>query len=65
MVIIVSFGDGSIWLTDVGFGGQLARHPLRIGQIDMDPPQDCRTYCTLPIVVFLIWFFRFPLSGNT
>ncbi|DBB05061.1 TPA: hypothetical protein ACH3X3_010328 [Trebouxia sp. C0006] len=44
MVIIVSFGDGSIWLTDVGFGGQLARHPLRIGQIDMDPPQDCRTY---------------------
>ena len=44
MVIIVTFGDGSMWLTDVGFGGQVARRPLRIDQIDLDPPQDCRTY---------------------
>lgn len=48
MVIIVSFGDGSIWLTDVGFGGQVARRPLRIDQIELDPPQDSRTYGNFP-----------------
>lgn len=60
MVIIVTFGDGSIWLTDVGFGGQVACHPLHIDQIDMDPPQNCRTYGALLTAVFLIWFCRFP-----
>ena len=44
MVIIVTFDDGSKWLTDVGFGGQTARHPLRIDQLDADPPKDSRTY---------------------
>lgn len=44
MVIIVTFKDGSKWLTDVGFGGEVPRHPLRIDQLDLDPPKDSRTY---------------------
>ncbi|DBA77130.1 hypothetical protein WJX77_003801 [Trebouxia sp. C0004] len=44
MVIIVSFGDDSTWLTNVGFGGQVACHPVRIDQVDLDPPQDFRTF---------------------
>ncbi len=51
MVIIVTFGDGSIWLTDVGFGGQVARHPLRIDQIGLDPIQDCRTYGNISLLL--------------
>jgi len=62
MVIIVSCGDGSTWLIDVGFGGQVACHPLRIDHIDLDPPQDSRTYGISLCFVFLIWVF--PSSSN-
>lgn len=44
MVIIVTLKDGSKWLTDVGFGGQVPRRPLRIDQLDLDPEEDSRTY---------------------
>lgn len=44
MVIIVTLEDGSKWLTDVGFGGQVPRCPLRIDQLDLDPEKDSRTY---------------------
>lgn len=44
MVVVVTFADGSTWLTDVGFGGQVPRHPLRIDQLDLDPEKDSRTY---------------------
>lgn len=47
MVIIVTLEDGSKWLTDVGFGGQVPRRPLQIDQLDLDPERDSRTYGVL------------------
>lgn len=44
MVVVVIFDDGSRWLTDVGFGSQVPRRPLRIDQLDLDPQQDSKTY---------------------
>lgn len=51
MCLIVSFGDGTKWLTDVGFGAQVARGPVRLDLLVMDPPSDPHTYgeiCTCP-----------------
>ena len=45
-VVIVTLADGTRWLTDVGFGGQVPRHPLRLDQLDLDPPPDPQTYGT-------------------
>lgn len=44
MVIIVTLEDGSKWLTDVGFGGQVPRRPLRIDQLDLNPQKDSKTF---------------------
>ena len=65
MVIIVSFGDGSTWLTDVGFGGQVARHPLRIDQLDLDPLSDGKGPVVPPILSSSLstsLFFSFPIA---
>ena len=53
MVSIVSFEDGSRWLSDVGFGAQVLRHPLRIDKLDLDPPKDIRTYGTTFMIMCL------------
>ena len=44
MVVVVTLEDGSKWLTDVGFGGQVPRRPLRIDQLDLNPQADTQTY---------------------
>lgn len=46
MVIIVTTDDGTKWLTDVGLGGQVACHPVRLDEHPLDehpldePPLD-------------------------
>ena len=57
MVIIVTLEDGSKWLTDVGFGGHNARHPLRIDQPDSDPPKDSKTLGELHVKCHQVLLF--------
>ena len=57
MVIIVTLEDGSKWLTDVGFGGHNARHPLRIDQPDSDPPKDSKTFGKLQFKCYQVLLF--------
>ena len=40
MVIIVTNDYGTKWLTDVGFGGQVARHPVRLDIHPLHQPKD-------------------------
>ena len=44
MCLIVSFDDGTKWLSDVGFGAKVARRPVRLDQLDENPPKDPLTY---------------------
>lgn len=62
MVIIMTFGDGSIWLTDVGFGGQGACHPLQMTRLIWTLPRIAELLMFFLTVVFMIWFFHLPLS---